>query len=105
MLKDVIAHDIDAVFFKDSDFAEWAIIDGREVLIVKDDDIFNIQTDVQALGVSLGEEAFFIRKNDLKRIPNIDDQITINGKQYYVRSTNDNFGVIRISISRQRLYD
>jgi len=103
--KEQAAADVDNVFFNEAEFAEVAIIDGKPVPIILDDDSLNEKADVSALGLAEGEQLIFIKEKDMKRLPQPDEQITIKGKQWYVNHALSNMGVYEIRISRRRVYD
>jgi hypothetical protein len=102
--KDAIAADIDNVFFDTKEFAENAVIDGRSVPIIIDDDALQGKSDVYAMGLSEGERLIFIREKDLRRLPQPGEQMTIGDKQWYVRHSLPNMGVYEIRIGRDRVY-
>jgi len=103
--KEIIANDVDAVFFNESEFAEEAIIDGKPVPIIMDNDALNGKSDVYAAGLAEGEQLLFIKEKDLFRLPQLGEQITINDKQWYVRHAISNMGVYEIRIGREYVYD
>jgi len=101
--KDVIAADIDDVFFEATEFAENVIIDGRSVPIIMDNDALNGKSDVYALGLSEGEQLIFIKEKDMRRLPLPGEQMSINGKQWYVRHALSSAGIFEIRIGRNQL--
>jgi hypothetical protein len=103
-LKDLIARDIDAVFFNLDEIAQTAIIDGVPVPISQDDDRITEKADISALGSTLGEILIFVKEKDLPRAPLGGEQINVNGKNWYVRSAISNMGVFEIRLGRDRLY-
>ena len=104
-LKSVIASDIDAVFFNEDEFADEAIIDGKPVPIILDNDALNGKLDVYAMGLAEGEQLIFIKQKDLFRLPQPGEQMTIDGKQWYIRHAISNAGVFEIRIGRDRVHD
>jgi hypothetical protein len=103
--KDAMAEDVDKVFFNDSEFAENAMIDGKSVPIIFDDDALQGKSDVYAMGLADGERLVFIKEKDLRRLPQPGEQMTINDKQWYVRHALSNAGVFELRIGRERSYD
>ena len=103
--KDFAAADIDNVFFQTDEFAECVIIDGREVPIITDNDALNGKSEVYTAGLSEGEQLIFIKQKDLLRRPMEGEQMTINGKQWYVRHSLLNMGVYEIRIGRNQQRD
>ena len=104
-LKEVIHDDIDRVFFNLNEFAETVVIDGKEVPIVLDMDGLNDKTELYAMGLAAGEELIFIRASDMHKLPNPGDQLTKDGRQWYVRHAVSNLGVFALRIGRDVLYD
>jgi len=101
--KDTVATDIDDVFFNTDEFAENAIIDGKTIPIITDDDALEGMSDVYAHGLSEGERFIFIREKDMHRLPNPGDQMTIDGKHWYVRHAVINMGVFALRIGRRQV--
>ena len=100
--KDAVAADIDNVFFETKEFADNAIIDGKSVPIILDNDALNGKSDVYAMGLAEGEQLIFIKQKDLRRLPLPGEQMTIDGKQWYVRHSLSNHGVFELRIGRRR---
>jgi hypothetical protein len=101
--KDAIAEDVDNVFFQTEEFAETAVIDGRSVPIILDDDALQGKSDVYAMGLAEGERLIFIKEKDLRRLPQPGEQMTIDDKQWYVRHSLSNQGVFELRIGRNRV--
>jgi len=101
-LREQIAADRDAVFFKTDEFAELAVVDGKEVKIIIDTDALNGKSDVYAKGLSEGEILIFIMQEEMSREPNINDQMSIKGKRWYVRHCLPEFGVYEIRLGRTK---
>jgi hypothetical protein len=102
--KDAVAVDIDNVFFETKEFAESAMIDGKSVPIVLDDDALQGQSDVYAMGLAEGERLIFIKEKDLRRLPQPGEQMTIGDKQWYVRHSLSNMGVYEIRVGHDQVY-
>jgi hypothetical protein len=103
--KDAVAADIDNVFFETKEIAENAMIDGKSVPIILDDDALQGKSDVYAMGLSEGERLIFIREKDLRRLPQPGEQMTVGDKQWYVRHSISNAGVFELRIGRERVYE
>jgi hypothetical protein len=100
--KEALADDIDNVFFETKEFAEEAIIDGRSVPIILDDDALLGKSDVYAMGLAEGERLIFIKAKDMHRLPQPGEQMTIGDEQWYVRHAVSNAGVFELRIGRER---
>jgi hypothetical protein len=103
--KDAVAADIDNVFFETGEFAENAMIGGRSVPIILDDDALQGKSDVYAMGLAEGERLIFIREKDLRRLPQPGEQMTIGDKQWYVRHAVSSAGVFEMRIGRNRIHN
>jgi hypothetical protein len=103
--KDAVAADIDNVFFDTNEFAEKAMIGGKSVPIILDDDALQGKSDVYAMGLAEGERLVFIKEKDLRRLPQSGEQMTIGDKQWYIRHALSNAGVFELRIGRERNYD
>ena len=102
-LKDVIAEDIENVFFNTDEISEEAIIDGKPVPIILDNDSLNGKSEIYAMGLAEGEQLIFVKQKDLKRLPLPGDQMTIGEKQWYVRHAISDMGVYEIRIGRTQV--
>jgi hypothetical protein len=100
--KTAIAEDVDKVFFNNNEFAENAMIDGKSVPVIFDDDALQGKSDVYAMGLAEGERLIFIREKDLYRLPQPGEQMTIGDKQWYVRHAISNVGVFEIRVGREQ---
>lgn len=101
----MVEADRDLVFLNPNEYAEMAIIDGREVRVSFDTDMVTNASDAEALERSEVERLMFIKVEDLNREPNYNDQIMINGKPWFVKSCRPNMGIYEIRISRERIHD
>jgi len=97
--------DTDNVFFNTGEFAETVIIDGRPVPIIRDDDALNGKSDVYAMGLAEGEQFIFVREGDMFRLPQPGEQLTKEGKQWYIRHAVRNMGVFELRIGRDRVHE
>jgi hypothetical protein len=102
--KDAVTVDINNIFFNTKEFAENAVIDGKSVPIILDDDALQGKSDVYAMGLAEGERLIFIKEKDLHRLPQPGEQMTIGGKQWYVRHAVSNAGVFELRIGHKRAY-
>lgn len=105
IFKDMLATDVKNIFFNIDELAELYEVDGRLIPVVQDDNRILEKTDISAMGTDLGQGLIFVRAADMPRLPNADDEITINGKKWYVREAKNNTGVYEIRIHRNRQYD
>ena len=101
--KDAVAADIDNVFFETKEFAENVIIDGKSVPIILDDDALQGMSDIYAIGLAEGEQFIFIKEKDMNRLPRPGEQLSKDGKEWYVRHAVSNMGVFGIRIGREQI--
>jgi len=103
--KDVLATDVDNVFFNSNEFAESVIIDGKSVPIILDEDALQGMSELYAMGLAEGEQFIFVKEKDMNRLPQEGDQLTKDGKEWYVRHAVSNMGVFGIRIGRTRVFE
>jgi hypothetical protein len=103
--KDAVAADIDNVFFETQEFAETVIIDGKSVPIILNSDAIQGMAELYAQGLSKGEQYIFIKAKDMFRLPNEGEELTKDGKKWYIKHAVDEQGVYGLRIGRKRLYD
>jgi hypothetical protein len=103
--KDAVAADIDNIFFETKEFAENVIIDGKSVPIILDDDALQGMSEIYAKGLAEGEQFIFVKAKDMNRLPQTGEQLTKDGKEWYIRHAVSEMGVYGIRIGRERLYD
>jgi hypothetical protein len=103
--KDALAADIDNVFFDSNEFAENVIIDGKSVPIILDDDALQGMSEIYAQGLAKGEQFIFVKEKDMFRLPQAGEELTKDGKQWYIRHAVSEMGVYGIRIGRMQLYD
>jgi len=101
--KEAVAADIDNVFFQTGEFAESVIIDGKTVPIILDDDMLQGLSETYAIGLSEGEQYIFIKQKDMHRLPQTGDELSKDGKKWYVRDAANEMGVFAIRIGRNKL--
>jgi hypothetical protein len=103
--KDCAAADLDDVFFETDEFAESVTIDGRTVPIILDNDALQGMSEIYAKGLADGEEYIFIKEKDMFRLPQVGEQLTKDGKEWYIRHAVSEMGMFKIRIGRTQLYD
>ena len=103
--KDAVAAEIDNVFFNDKEFAENVIVDGKNVPVILDNDALQGMSELYAEGLADGEQFIFIKEKDMNRLPQPGEEITKDGRQWYVRHAVSDMGVYGIRIGRTRQYD
>ena len=103
--KEIAAADIDNVFFQTDEFAENVIFDGRIIPVILDNHLLQGMSELYAKGLSEGEQFIFVKEKDMFQFPNIGEQLTKDGTDWYIRHAVSETGVYGIRIGRERLYD
>ena len=81
--KDQLKKDMNNVFFNINEFAEIHKVNGKDVRIVIDDDLFKEKYNtIEADGLIILGKVLFIQKEDLTGEPKTGRKITIDGKEY-----------------------
>jgi hypothetical protein len=101
-LKSVISEDIENVFFNTDEISDEAIIDGKPVPIILDNDSLNGKSEIYTQGLAEGEQLIFIKEKDLLRLPKPGERITIGKEQWYVRHVITNSGVYECRVGRNQ---
>jgi len=103
--KEAAAADVDNVFFQTDEFAESVIIDGRTVPIILDNHTLKGMAELYAKGLAEGEQFIFIKEKDMNRLPQSGEQLTKDGKKWFVKDAVSDMGVFGIRIGRKQIYD
>ena len=101
--KEQVEKDIDKVFFLTDEFAESVIIDGKPVPIILDNDALQGVSELYAIGLAEGEQFIFIKEKDMLRLPQPGDELSKDGKKWYVRHAVCEMGIFAIRIGREKL--
>jgi len=104
IFKDMLASDVNNVFFNTDELADIFDIDGKRVPVVQDDDRILEKPDLSQIGLTASEGTVFIKISDLPRQPLANEQIKINGKAWYVHRCVSNKGVYEIRIGKVQQY-
>ncbi|GMQ64345.1 hypothetical protein [Vallitalea maricola] len=97
--KDLFESDLDLIFNID-EFGEEHEINGKTYIILIDDELLQERktSGVYNEGLYDSEVLFFIRKNQLSYIPEVEEHILFDKKRYRVGSVNSDGGVLEISL-------
>ena len=101
-LKDLIASDVDLVFFQLDDFAETHRVEGKEISIVIDNDQLTKMKQGQVLGVAEADMLIFARSVDLPKRKTPGSLLNVDGREYVVTDWSENKGVAQISLRQNR---
>ena len=101
--KEQIQKDLDAVFLNPDEFAETHRVEGKEILVVVDDDRLNTLKKGQILGLVeaemllLGRVADFPADLDPGRLLNVD------GREMQVVKSGKDMGLAEVALSQNRM--
>jgi len=101
-LKDLIASDVDLVFFQLDDFAETHRVEGKAISIVIDNDQLVKMKQGQVLGVAESDLLIFARVADLPKRKAPGSLLNVDGREYLVDDWSENKGVAQISLRQNR---
>lgn len=101
-LKDLIASDVDLVFFQLDDFAETHRVEGKEISIVIDNDQLVKMKQGQVLGVAEADTLIFARSADLPKRKAPGSLLNVDGREFVVNDWTENKGVAQISLRQNR---
>lgn len=97
-LKELIASDIDLVFMMLDDFGELHRVEGKEIIIIIDNDTLTSMKNGNVLGVAESDMLIFVRTEDVsdKKAPG--SFINIDGRECIVDLWVENLGITEISL-------
>lgn len=101
-LRDLIAADIDLVFFQLDDFAETHRIEGKEIDIVIDNDMLTKMKQGQILGVAESDMLIFARAKDMPKRKAPGSLLNVDGREYIVDDWTENKGVAQVALRQNR---
>ncbi|MBQ9229076.1 MAG: hypothetical protein IJ680_07720 [Paludibacteraceae bacterium] len=101
-LKDLIAADVDRVFFELDDFAELHRIEGKEISIVIDNDQLEKMKQGQILGVAESDMLIFAKTSDMPKRKAPGSLLNVDGRELIVDEWTENKGVTQIALRQNR---
>jgi len=104
-LKDMIKKHIDMVFFNEGHFADTMKVDGRDILVVCDNDALTKNTDLSLLAETPLECNIFVKAKDMARLPLANQEMNINGRKWYVVKAWNNIGIYQILLHQNTIYN
>lgn len=103
--KEQARRDIDTVFFNTTEFADIYNVDGREIYVMQDDDRILEDADLTLLAEMKVSGRIFVKEKEMPFLPMANQELTINGRKWYVHTAISNAGVLELLIGRTKLYD
>lgn len=102
--KESVKDDIQNVFFNLDEFAENHLINGKEILVVVDDDKMSELVESKFTPLDRIYEKmilFYVQKEALEFIPKVNGSFFFDGEMYQVADVSDDgFGVLTVTIGR-----
>lgn len=103
MFKDIIAKDIDQVFMNTKEFADTALINGRQIDIVLDNQHLAHNSNIQELEGLEGDIFYYVSKQAwldiFGELPEAYDAQNFNGRACTVSKTGERNGVLEITLT------
>lgn len=96
--KDFLRQDINNVFSNQDEFAETVIINGEEMVIVRDNDAVNPSDTSKQIATY--DVLFHVASSYFEHIPQSEMLMEFDGEEYRIKSVNDNLGMLTIGLSR-----
>ena len=99
--KDMLASDLDSVFFNLDEFASYEQIDGRSLqCIIRDESLKERSSTANYEGFYNDVIFLYISESVLGFVPKKDLRMNINGKNYTVDHTISSAGLLTVTLSR-----
>lgn len=103
MFKDIIAKDIESVFMNTKEFADPALINGRQIDIVLDNQHLSHNSNIQELEGLEGDIFYYVSKQAwldiFGELPEAYDAQSFNGRACTVTKTGERNGVLEITLT------
>lgn len=103
MFKDIIAKDIDSVFFNTKEFADPALINGRQIDIVLDNQHLAHSHSLEEVEGLTGDIFYYVSKqawlDTFGDLPEAYDAQNFNGRVCTVTKTGERNGVLEITLT------
>lgn len=93
--KDYLASDLD-IYFNPDEFGEMHDIDGRQLLVIFDNDRLSQRTQKEYEGIYVGDLLFFVSAADYGTRPKPGETVRFDGEPYEVFDAKEDNGVYEI---------
>lgn len=104
--KEIIKNDVKATFLNDSEFAESHILNGKQVIVIIDDDILDGEISIKyngssnkAEGLYNGGIRLYISTDDFGK-PKKGTYLELDGRQYRVEAVATEGGMYKITMNK-----
>lgn len=95
--KEILKQD-EATFLNEDEFSDKHNIEGKDVVILIDNDLLKERKTKYAEGTYLGSLLFYIKKDDLGYRPAIGEHIKFDGEVKFVTDFQDDMGIYVITL-------
>lgn len=96
-LKEQFAADLDSIFFNPAELGEPQEINGREVLVVEDEEKLR---EYKLQGICQGQKLLYVRAADLDPVPQAGDAILYGRTKWRVEECKEDAGLLEIILER-----
>lgn len=100
-LHDYFSSDLET-FIDQNEFAETKSIDGRDLVIILDNDRLKERSKKEYDGISVGEVLFFVKKADYGSRPEEGTPVIFGTRQMYVFDAREDLGMYEIILKQNR---
>ena len=98
-LRKMAEKDLERILFSERELGENHWIDGREVRIVVDNDALRSRQDLRGIAdLDLGSLLYFARTKDFPKRPEPGKTQVIDGRTMRVRTCNEDFGMLEVTL-------
>lgn len=100
-MKDLVIKDL-GIFFNPDEFGQLHDVNGRQVLVVFDEDVLKERNVFRNLvptdGIYTGQVVVYIKSTDLPSMPAIGSVLRLDGKMYLVNEVSESMGILEITL-------
>lgn len=100
--KDMVAHDLDAVFLNVDEFAELHMVEGKEIPVVMDDDRLTTLKKGQILGLVEADMLLMGKVSDFPADMEPGRLLNVDGRELIVSKSSRDMGLIEAALRQNR---
>lgn len=100
--KDMIAEDIDEVFFNEDEFAEEHSLDGKRMTLIIDENALIQRRSGGELGLECSSLVVYAKRKDLPRTLSEGTKVNLDGRIYHVNEYSEDAGVVTLMLGQNR---
>lgn len=95
--KEVLKDDLNNVFFNNDEFAEFHIVDGKNILIIIDNETLKANK-IKGAGTYLGDVLFYAQRSYFEETPVIGQRMTLDGEIYNINDIGEDNEMYEITL-------